>query len=461
MKFIVGNNIKVYGATKELEMWIKENLIVDNPEFIKKERLGKWVGNTPRKIYLYERNFDYLELPFGCLQDLFRLFPDKTMFEPVFKPLQRCFYNSNIKLYDYQKDAVEMALKRKNGIIVMPCGSGKTQTALELVSQLGGRCLWLTHTQDLLNQSMKRAISCYNVNPSFFGTITGGKVNIRTITFATVQTMCKLDLKKYEDSFDIVVVDECHKCVGSPTNVMQFYKVLTSLNCRYKFGLTATPKRADGLQRSMFTLLGNIIIEIPKEVVAKTTCPVEVKFVDTGFIPDLDVVLLGDGTINYSSLIDNLIHDEKRFDFVSNYINNLPKNEAILVLGNRVEYLERLNEKFDGESICLSSLGNSKKAKAERKEALLNLNEGKLRCIFATYQLAKEGLDVPNLRYVVFSTPEKDETTVTQSSGRVGRKYEGKEKGTVIDFVDGFGMYQGWKKKRLNIYKKLSFLLTE
>ena len=55
----------------------------------------------------------------------------------------------------------------------------------------------------------------------------------------------------------------------------------------------------------------------------------------------------------------------------------------------------------------------------------------------------------------MFATPEKDETTVIQSVGRVGRKAEGKAHGTVIDFVDSFGMYQGWAKKRRGYYKKI------
>lgn len=460
MKIIVGNNIVVENPNQSLIKWAKENLVLDNPEYIKKARMGKWIGNTPRKIYLYEHDLNKLILPFGCLRNLFNLFPDKTLYKANFKPIQRLLYNSNINLYGYQENAVNEALKRKNGIIVMPCGSGKTQTALELVNRIGGKCLWLTHTQDLLNQSLNRAKSCFEVDQSYFGTITEGKVNAGAITFATVQTMCKLDLAKYRDMFDVIVVDECHKCVGSPTQVMQFYKVLTNLSCRYKFGLTATPKRADGLEKSMFALLGDVIIEIPKDVVSQTTCEVEVIQDETGYMPNLDVVLAGDGTINYSSLIDDLIHNEERFAYVIETINSL-QDAPIIVLANRVEYLERLNETYKKKSICLSGMGSSKRAKAERKEALLKLNNGELDCVFATYQLAKEGLDVPNLRYVIFATPEKDETTVTQAAGRVGRKADGKEKGIVIDFVDDFGMYKGWAKKRASIYKKLKFLLTD
>ena len=85
------------------------------------------------------------------------------------------------------------------------------------------------------------------------------------------------------------------------------------------------------------------------------------------------------------------------------------------------------------------------------------MNCGEIDCIFATYQLAKEGLDIPNLRTVVFATPEKNETSVTQAAGRVARKYEGKEFGVIVDFVDDFAMFKGWAKKRNGIYKKLGY----
>lgn len=44
-----------------------------------------------------------------------------------------------------------------------------------------------------------------------------------------------------------------------------------------------------------------------------------------------------------------------------------------------------------------------------------------------------------------------------QAAGRAGRKADGKEYGTVIDFVDDFGMLKGWQKKRKNIYRKLDY----
>lgn len=458
MNFEVGSEIAITNPTKEVEQWCLKNLTIDNPDFYKKEKLGKWTGNTPRKLYLYETVGKTLYVPLGCLRTLWKMFPDKALWNSEFSPLRRFAYDDHIELYPYQEKAVEAVLKAKNGILVMPCGAGKTQCGLKVISRIGGRTLWLTHTQDLLNQSRKRAESILgNVG---CGTITGGKINIgEGITFATIQTMAKINLSNYEDFWDTVIVDECQHCAGTPTRVTQFYHVMSTLNARYKIGLTATPKRADGLERSMFALLGEIIYEVSREEVKNTTCPISVQQINTGWYPSEDV-LLWDGTIDYNKVIDELTNDEDRFNIILNFVNNCVEGSCI-VLANRVSYLKNMNDLCKKKSICLSGMSKSKKAREERKEALRKLNDGEIDCIFATYQLAKEGLDVPSLNYIVLATPEKDETTIIQSVGRVGRKADNKKVGKVIDFVDDFGMYIGWYKKRVGYYRKIGACILD
>ena len=460
MNIYIANKILVKNYDNYIMAYCKNNLEFDNPDFIKKERMGKWTGNTQRQLILYEKICNDIVLPFGCLKSIWKdLKNTDTKFISLIKQSDCSIdYKSQIKLYDYQKDVVNKSIKAKNGVIVMPCGSGKTQTALEIVARLGKKTLWLTHTQDLLNQSMNRAKSCFNLDASQYGTITEGKVNIgNAITFATVQTMCNIDLKSIKKYFDVIIVDECHKCIGTPTNMMMFYKVLSCLSARYKYGLTATPKRADGLEKCMFAILGDIICEVPKNAVENTTCPVEVHKIYTNFTPDTDVILAGHGTLLYSSLIDNIIKDTKRNEKI---IRDLQKLDgATLILSDRIEHLEILNKMLACDKSSIIKANNSKAEKEARKTKLNDLNDGKLKYLFATYKLAKEGLDIPNLRYVVFATPQKDETTVVQSAGRVGRKYEGKEKGVVIDYVDNFGMLLGYSKKRDRFYKKLGYSL--
>lgn len=462
MNVRVKNRLIIREPTKEIIRYCKDYLIIDNPDYYKLERMGKYTGGTSQKIWLYESMGDELWLPFGCLNDVWRLHPVQDDYSVEIEPIKPVRYESYINLYPYQEKAVNEAIRAKNGVLVMPCGSGKTQCGLEIISRIGGRALWLTHTQDLLNQSKSRAEAV--LGQGGYGTITAGKVFKGShITFALVQTLAKrIDLLDFTNQFDVIIVDEAQHCAGTPTRVTQFYKVVSRLSARYKIGLTATPKRADRLEAAMFALLGPKIHEVTRDEVAYTTCPIRVKTIETGWMPDYDEILMGDGTIDYSKVIDNMIHSDDRYSIVLGDVVML--QGPTMILANRVEYLQRLTDDLTGcgrQCRCLSGQGQSKKAKAERKAALEQLNNGDLEFILATYQLAKEGLDVPNLRYVVFATPEKDETTVVQSVGRVGRKAEGKPYGTVIDFVDDFGMYRQWQRKRENYYWKLDAEVVE
>ena len=464
MQIRICEKLIISDPTEEVIEYCKNHLIMQNPEFYKLAQSGKWTGNTDRYIWMYERIGYDLWLPFGCLQDIWSMYPMKYAYKLEICPLRHVKYESGINLYPYQQKAVNEAISSKNGILVMPCGSGKTQCGLEIIARIGGRALWLTHTHDLLMQSKERAskmLACGR-----FGEITAGKVDIgESITFATVQTMAKIDLQKYKDVWSVIIVDEAQHCCGTPARVTQFYKVVSSLSARYKIGLTATPKRADGLQACMFALLGKKIYEVTREEVAHTTCHVKVAQIRTGWMPDVDDILMGDGTIDYNKVIDNMVHDDDRFNVVWSTIAGLYHAGAVMVLANRVEYLQRLCDAYNkgqaGMAVCLSGMGQSKKAKAERKAALERLNNGEINAIFATYKLAKEGLDVPNLRYVVFATPEKDETTVIQSVGRVGRKADGKAYGTVIDLVDEFGMYVDWASRRRGYYKRIGAEISQ
>ena len=194
------------------------------------------------------------------------MFAKKSAFDGIYHSFNvqvgGCEYKSTIKPYDYQEEAIKSAVAARQGVIVAPCGAGKTQIGLEIAARIGGRTLWLTHTADLLTQSMERAKTYFGLTNGDYGTITAGKVDIgNVITFATVQTMNKIDLSKVKDKWDVVIVDECHHVVGTPTQVMMFYHVISNLKARYKFGLTATPKRSDGLSPCMFALIGPKICE--------------------------------------------------------------------------------------------------------------------------------------------------------------------------------------------------------
>ncbi len=207
MKIIIDNSIRIKNADDNIIKYCKKKLEIDNPQFAQNERLGFPTYNIPRRLYWYEKRGNDLIIPFGCIKDIYKIYPIKEDYIIKFSIPNKILYKSNINLFDYQEKAKNAALKVKNGVIVMPAGSGKTQTALQLISELGLKTLWITHTYDLLNQSYDRAKS--NLENVGLGKIAAGKIDIGThITFATVQTLVKLDLASFKNEWDCIVVDE-------------------------------------------------------------------------------------------------------------------------------------------------------------------------------------------------------------------------------------------------------------
>ena len=463
MYICISNKTTIKDATPEAFEWCKKHLEFPNPEYTKKQNMGLWTGNIQPTIVLWEKKGTDAILPYGATGEFINAFPN-TSWEFEFKNKDPYFipYRSNIELFDYQKEALEKVGRNYNGVIVMPCGSGKTQTALELVARLGRRTLWLTHTHELLKQSIERAQSCFGLPLEDYGTITSGKINVgKAITFATIQTMVNIDLEPYKDYWDVIVVDECHKAVGTPTKLMMFYKVVSSLCAEYKFGLTATPNRNDGLERCMYALLGGKLCEVPEEAVAKNTVPIYVwQYESQIYNPNLDKVTRVDGTLDFVKLINDLCRNRERNEDIARLVNEMnSQGKTCLVLSDRVEHLELLR-KAVGEDYTMQiySMSGSKAAKEARKQCLQKLKSKEIRCLFATYQLAKEGLDIPTLDCVVLATPKKDKITVVQSCGRCGRKAPGKTAGYVIDYVDTcFSILKNYGRTRRNIYKNKKF----
>jgi superfamily II DNA or RNA helicase len=106
------------------------------------------------------------------------------------------------------------------------------------------------------------------------------------------------------------------------------------------------------------------------------------------------------------------------------------------------------------KAVMISGKMTSKKGKAEREQALEDMRTGKKKYLFATYSLAREGLDIPRLERLFMASPVKDYAVVTQSIGRIARTFEGKADPVCYDFVDQMGYTEKMFKHRLRHYKK-------
>lgn len=213
MELTISNEITIHDPADEVRQWVYDRLKVPNPDYANKVKLGLWLGSTPKELKLYRVSGNSIVIPYGVRESLFYAFPEleNTQNTLDFAPIRHVNYCNGINLYSYQEKAVNELVYACGGILQSKAGSGKTRMGIALICALGVKTLWLTHTNELLNQSYNAAAEF--IDKKLLGKITAGKIQIADgITFATVQTLCKADLQALRYEWDMIVVDECFSC---------------------------------------------------------------------------------------------------------------------------------------------------------------------------------------------------------------------------------------------------------
>lgn len=463
MKVVLTNCIEITNPSDEIKKYCKKELVFKNPEMEKRKRMGFWVYGMDRDIKLYDEYDGKYYLPIGVVDDVYKIHPNTKDYTDytVLNPIK---IKSDIKLRNYQELAVPSVLKYMTGILNLPVGLGKTELALECVNRTKQKTLWITHTSDLVKQAKERCESKMTCKTS---TITEGKCDISgDIVFATVQTLIKFIEKRTipQDEFGMIIVDECHRVSVNPQSIQMFRNSIEYFASRYKIGLSATVHRADGLAKAIEKIIGKIIYKIEKDEneyvciydgkellrfpIDQFQVPAKIKVVETNYdVYDKPVFSSNGGTIQFASLISDLSMNKERNKLI---IKTLKSTDgSTLVLSDRVDQLKYLCSKVEN-GVQIDG-GTPKK---EREKALEDVGKGKYKYLFASYNLAKEGLNIPILSNLVMATPVKDFAIVSQSIGRIQRPYEGKKIAQVYDFVDPVGMLYNFYAKRRSTYRK-------
>ena len=258
----IKERIYITDPTQEIVDWCENNLVVRNPTYDTLKRMGKEdtirYRHVPESLKLYStrRGNTYI-LPFGCLKGIWKFIKNDN-FSLTFNnnaPISIANQKATIEYYDYQEQAIENMVKEKGGVLVSPAGSGKTYMGTEIIRRIGKKTLWLCHTSDLSKQADHDMKTLYpNIQ---IGLTTKGQLQIgEDVTISTIQTMVQIDPALYENEFDVVICDECAHVAGSATQMKMFQKVVERIPARYKYGLTATPMRSDGLEKTMYAIIG-------------------------------------------------------------------------------------------------------------------------------------------------------------------------------------------------------------
>lgn len=337
-----------------------------------------------------------------------------------------------------QAEAVEDMLREEQGLVIRPPGTGKTQIALAFVAQVKTPTLVLVHTRDLLEQWVdyaKKALPGARV-----GVIQGKRCTVGDITIAMVQT-----LNRYVDSkpkawwaqFGALIADEAHH-VSAAT----WENVINTCPARYRIGFTASPTRADGMERTMRYIVGPVI----HRMAFTSSVKLSVRTVRTGFQFQYR------GPYDWGNLLRALISDRPRNRKIARAVDKeVAEGNSVLVLSRRIEHLENIQELLVEDSEILAG---RTRTKAERADILERFKSGELRVVLAT-QLADEALDITRLNRVMLVHPGKHEGRIIQQIGRALRQHPEKHDAIIYDFVDRkiTPLNRQWKKRR-HAYKK-------
>lgn len=167
-------------------------------------------------------------------------------------------------LRDYQRQAVESFYKEGtiqggSGVIVLPCGAGKTIVGIAALARLNSATLILTSNATSVQQWKEELLDKTTLQPSDVGEYTGASKQVRPVTIATYQILTHRKSKK--DSFShmklfserdwgLIIYDEVH-LLPAP-----IFRMTADIQATRRLGLTATLVREDGCEEDVFSLIG-------------------------------------------------------------------------------------------------------------------------------------------------------------------------------------------------------------
>ena len=441
---------------KKLLKALMRRSTIANPKFFQMQKMRFSTWNVPKYIFCGTSDEYYLYLPRGLMRPVLEFLSDQGMKVSITDERNtgpKIATRFTGDLYEHQARIVEQLLKSENGVLVAPTGTGKTIMAAALIALRSCSTLILVHRGTLIQQWIE-TLTMYleGIEKKHIGVLGAGRKKLKgKLDIAMLQSLArKENLEELTKAYEFVIVDECHRV---PT--VTFEPILQSIAARFVLGLTATPKRKDQFQSIIFMQCGEITARL--EDINRMHQVRTVYFLESSLpaLPEPHTV---------TEIWDYICRSEDRNRVIVDTIMLVLKEKNPLVISDRVEHLQRLQELMDENNRFMHTLLlTGSVGKKERKRILeqftCSLRDKTPCCLFATGSLIGEGFDLPELDTMFLTMPISFSERLTQYVGRLHRQ-SGEEKKviTVYDIVDTVsGMTVSMFKKRLSAYKRLGY----
>lgn len=342
----------------------------------------------------------------------------------------------------------------RNGIICLPCGYGKTFTGIAAATadpEIVNTCFLIVVHKEFLADQWSEELRAL-VPGIRIGRIQGERCDIENVdvSIAMIQTICSRNYPLGTfDRFGFAIFDEVHH-LGAE----HFSMALQRINCRRMLGLTATPKRADGLSKVFEWHLGKIVYQIARRPKDDTVI-VEVLRYECDDDDFTDVPTNYRGETIRARMINKIADYAPRTAALLEWIVPLmaEPTRKLLILSDRREHLIAFESGFKAAGI--DSVGYYV---GGMKQKDLDISAEK-RIILGTFAMASEGMNIPTLNMVLLATPKSN---IEQSVGRILRqkKEERTVQPMILDILDtAFAECVGQWGKRQKFYKECGYAL--
>ena len=308
------------------------------------------------------------------------------------------------KIRPYQELAAEGFWHGGSGVVVLPCGAGKTIVGAAAMAHAKATTLILVTNTVAARQWREELLKRTTLTEDEIGEYSGAKKEIRPVTIATYQVMTKKKNGVYAhlDLFDthdwgLIIYDEVHLL---PAPIFRF---TADIQSRRRLGLTATLVREDGMEGEVFSLIGPKRYDVPwKEIESQ------------GYIAPAECIEVRVNLTEEERLLYATAEPEERYRYCAttrtkrNVVETLVKKHAgeqILVIGQYITQLDELSEVL-GVPVIKGD------TPVKERERLFNMfRTGELTCIVVS-KVANFSIDLP------------DATIAIQVSGAFGSRQE-------------------------------------
>lgn len=478
MRLTLSNGIYVDSINLRvaLQNKIRKMAAISNPVYYKNQAIGTSNYDTSRWIYLGQDHLSgYIEIPRGLYGTLIENIEQAQIayeMEDERQPGRNINVEFKGELRKEQKTAMDEVLKFDNGILHAATAFGKTVVCSAMIAEKKVNTLIILESSALMEQ-WKEALEKFlyiNEEPPEYKTKTG-RIKVRKevigrlfgahdsmtgiIDIAMAGSLCKKgEFHNLLNQYGMVLVDECHH-VASDT----IANVLREVKAKYVYGVTATPKRGDGLEKINDMLLGPIRYSYTAKEKAIA------QGIDHFVYPRFTPIVAPRGVITkkmhpneaYDIIRDNEVRDDL---IISDIKDCVSKGRTPVVLSRYKEHSQKLYERLKdyADYVFLMTGNNSKKEHKKILEQLHQVDVKETVILIATGSLIGEGFDFPRLDTLFMAMPVSFRSVVEQYAGRLNRDYEGKENVIVYDYVDShIPMFDNMYAKRLKAYKQIGY----